>query len=581
MQRLHLFTALLFLLAPISIRAQAAKSELVGEVRDQNGSLVAQAKISVTELATGQVAVASAMNGAYTVANLKPGVYKLTASAHGFKQSVREGVRLTTGERVRLDFVLEPGSFTETVIVTQDASLLRTESGSLGQVIRNRKIVDISLNGRNFLSLVSLSAGVAQPPPTTAGPSFPRINGGRPRTNEYLFDGISVLQPEPGQVAFFPVVEAIQEFKVEVNSPPAEFGRFNGGVVNLTTKSGTNDFHGSAFEFLRNEVLNARNLFAPATAANPKKPVFRRNQFGFVAGGPIIKDRTFLFGDYQGTRQLIARVRISTVPTLAQRAGNFSSSLGALLYLQANGTISTTVTANPVNVTNTNGNSIQARVGQIFRPSDHRAYAGNQIPINTFDPVAANLLQRYPSPTSTGAANNFTRIGKESDKQDQFDIRVDHRISEKDQIYGRFSYNQDITAPVTPLPEGSGNITTGVTGLTDTRAQSFAGNHVHVFNARTLNELRVGYTRRSIDRQATQLESPPSQSLQLPGIPTNGAFENTLPTFSVAGLQQLGPSANTASIFRTDVTQVFDAVSHQRGRHSLKAGSTFAGSGWM
>src|SRR5262249_11323274 len=150
---------------------------------------------------------------------------------------------------------------------------------------------------------------------------------------------------------------------VEVNSPPAEFGRFNGGVINLTTKTGTNDFHVSAFEFLRNEALNARNLFAPATAANPKKPVFRRNQFGFVAGGPIIRDKTFFFGDYQSTRRLIARVRISTVPTLAQRTGNFSSSLGALLYLQPNGSISTTVTATPVNVTDTDGNTIQARIG--------------------------------------------------------------------------------------------------------------------------------------------------------------------------------------------------------------------------
>jgi len=555
--------------------AQAAKAELIGEVRDRNGSLVSQARISLTEGATGQTSISTATDGNFTVTNLRPGLYNITIEAGGFKQSRREGVRLATGERVRLDFVLEPGAVSEVVTINQDASLLRTESGSLGQVIRNRKIVEIPLNGRNFLSLVSLSAGVAQPPPTTAGPSFPRINGGRPRTNEYLFDGISVLQPEPGQVAFFPVVEAIQEFKVEVNSPPAEFGRFNGGVVNLTTKSGTNDFHGSAFEFLRNEALNARNLFAPATAANPKKPVFRRNQFGGVVGGPIIKDKTFFFGDYQGTRQLIARVRISTVPTLAQRSGNFGSSLGALLYLQSNGTISTTVTASPVMVTDTNGNSIQARVGQIFRPSDHRAYAGTQIPINAFDSVAAGLLQRYPSPTGSGAANNFTRIGNESDDQDQYDARIDHRFSERNQIYGRFSYFKDLTAPVTPLPDGSGNITTGVTGLTDTRAQSFAGNFIHVFNLRTLNELRLGYTRRSVDRQAASLESPPSQSIGLPGIPTNGAFENTLPTFTVPGLQQLGPSANTASNFRTDVTQIFDAVSHLHGRHSLKAGIDF------
>ncbi len=469
--RLRSHTSIFFLVvlayigSVTSIHAQAGKAEVTGEVRDQNSALVAQARVTATEVTTGQTYSATGTaTGDYTITNLKPGTYNVAVEASGFKRFVREGVRLATGERVRVDVELQPGALSESVTVTQDASLLRTESGSLGQVIHNRKIVDIPLNGRNFLSLVTLSAGVAQPPPTTAGPAFPRINGGRPRTNEYLFDGISVLQPEPGQVAFFPIVEAIQEFKVEVNSPSAEFGRFNGGVVNLTTKSGTNDFHGSAFEFLRNERLNARNLFAPAAAGNPNKPVFRRNQFGFVVGGPIIKDKTFFFGDYQGTRQLLSRVRISTVPTLAQRSGNFSSSLGALLFLQSNGSISTTVTANPVNVIDTNGNTIQARVGQIFRPSDHRAYAGNLIPTNTFDPVAASLFQRYPLPTSTGSANNFTRIGNEPDNQDQFDVRLDHRFSPNNQAFGRVSYAKDITSPVTPLPDGSGNITAGITG---------------------------------------------------------------------------------------------------------------------
>src|SRR4030095_9773891 len=189
-----------------------------------------------------------------------------------------------------------------------------------------------------------------------------------------------------------------------------------------------------------------------------------------------------------------------------------------------------------------------------------------------FDPAAASLLQRYPNPTSSGAANNFTRIGNEPDDQDQFDVRIDHRFSANDQIFGRFSYAKDITDPVTPLPDGSGNITPGVIGPTDTRAQSFAGNYVHVFSPTILNELRLGYTRRKVERQATQLDSTPSQSLNIPGIPTNGAFENTLPTFAIAGLQQLGPSAHTASDFRTDVTHVVDAISLQHGRHSLKFG---------
>src|SRR5829696_3435268 len=272
-------------------RAQAGRSEITGVVHDQSGALIPRGNIRVTDDSTKHAITSIIADaGTFTITNLKPGNYTVTVEVQGFKTYVRSGVQLVTGERVRLDIALQPGQLSESVTVSEDASPLRTESGSLGQVVNNRKIVDLPLNGRNFLSLVSLSAGVAQPPPTSAGPSFPRINGGRPRTNEYLFDGISVLQPEPGQIAFFPVIESVQEFKVEVNSPPAEFGRFNGGVVNLTMKSGTNDLHGTVFEFVRNEALNARNLFAPATAANPNKPVFRRNQFGFVIGGPIVKD---------------------------------------------------------------------------------------------------------------------------------------------------------------------------------------------------------------------------------------------------------------------------------------------------
>src|SRR5262247_1653819 len=312
--------------------AQAGQAELTGDVHDGSGAGVAKATVTVTQTETGAFTkTTSGKDGVYTVTNLRPGLYNVTVEAHGFRRFVQGGVRLTTGERIRLDVALTVGGVNEEVKVTADASLLRTETGSLGQVIPNRRIVDLPLNGRNFFTLITLVPGVAAPPPTTAGPSFPRINGGRPRVNEYLYDGISALQPEPGQVAFNPVIDAIQEFKVEINSPSAEFGRFNGGVVNLTTKSGSNELHGTVFEFLRNEALNARNLFAPATAANPKKPVFRRNQYGFAVGGPVVKDRTFFFGDYQGTRQSIGRVRISTVPTLLQRKGIFTEAVGGVV----------------------------------------------------------------------------------------------------------------------------------------------------------------------------------------------------------------------------------------------------------
>src|SRR5688572_30159354 len=309
----------------------------------------------------------------------------------------------------------------EAVTVRADAPLLRSETSGLGHVVDNRKIVELPLNGRSFITLAALVPGVAVPPPPAA--PFPRINGGRPRTNEYLFDGISVLQPEPGQVAFFPNVDAIQEFRIESNSPSAEFGRFNGRVVNLTTKSGTNTFRGSVFEFFRHEALNARNFFAPAV-----KPLFRRNQFGGVAGGPIRRDRTFLFVDYQGQRQTIGRTVISTVPTLLQRQGVLTE-------------------------------AIAGRVPAIYDPATggqgRSPFAGNTIPRERMDPVARALLERYPLPTSAGTANNYRRVADEAVNQDQFSLRLDHRFAaNRDQVFGRLTRFREEFLPVTPFQIG-------------------------------------------------------------------------------------------------------------------------------
>src|SRR5688572_17605119 len=237
--------------------AQVGGGALVGRVVDQAGGAVPGAAVTVTAAGTRfSRTTHTGRDGSFTVQGLAPGAYLVRVELSGFRSLARDGIRVATGETIRLDLQLEVGSLSDAVTVTADAPLLRTATSGLGQVIDNRKVVDLPLNGRSFISLAGLAPGVALPP----GSSLPRINGGRPRTNEYLFDGISVLQPEPGQVAFFPVIDAIQEFRIESNSPPAEFGRFNGGVVNLTTRSGTNALHGSAFEFLRHESLNARNV---------------------------------------------------------------------------------------------------------------------------------------------------------------------------------------------------------------------------------------------------------------------------------------------------------------------------------
>ena len=392
--------ASLWIASPVG--AQIGAGALAGDVVDQAGAAVPGATVTVTAVGTNlsRTAVTS-QNGGYVVPGLAPGSYRVRVELSGFRPLTREAIRLATGETVRVDLQLQLGALTEAITVTADAPLLRSETSGLGHVVDNRRVVDLPLNGRSFITLASLVPGVALPPPPAA--PLPRINGGRPRTNEYLFDGISVLQPEPGQVAFFPNVDAIQEFKIESNSPPAEFGRFNGGVVNLTTKSGSNAFRGTAFEFFRNEALNARNFFA---STNPVKPQFRRNQFGGVAGGPVRRDRTFFFVDYQGQRQTIGRTVISTVPTLLQRQGVFTEAIAGrvpAIYDPA-----TTVITGP---------------GVATRSQ----FPGNTIPVQRIDPVARTLLERYPLPTSAGTANNYRRVEQRNGRSGS--VQPSHRSS--------------------------------------------------------------------------------------------------------------------------------------------------------
>ena len=532
------------------VLGQAGSGAVTGVIRDQAGAAVPGAAITVTEAHSNlQRRVVSSSLGVYLLPGLAPGEYRVRVDVSGFRPLVRDGIHLATGETIRLDLDLALGDVNETVTVTADAPLLHGETASLGQVVDHQKIVELPLNGRSFISLAALAPGVALPPASL----LPRINGGRPRTNEYLFDGISVLQPEPGQVAFFPVIDAIQEFKIESNSPPAEFGRFNGGVVNLTTRAGSNVFHGDGFEFFRNEALTARNFFA---SANSAKPQFRRNQFGGVLGGPIRQNQTFFFLDYQGQRQTIGRTVISTVPTLLQRQGIFTDAIGGGVPI----------------VYDPNTTAPLANGGFTRSP-----FSRNTIPIGRMDPVALTLLQRYPFPTGAGTANNYTRVGNEIDDQDQFDVRVDHRFStDRDQLFGRLSHFRDGFAPVTPLPDGSG-VTTGTLGPQRTRAWAFAANYQHTFSDNLSNQLRAGDTRRSVHRTAAQLAGSASASLGLPGIPSDAQFPNTLPTFRITGYQQLGSPQNTASDFGTGVTEVVDAFTWLKGRHTIKTGAWTSG----
>ncbi len=535
------FLACVLVASASSVLAQVAGGTITGVVKDQAGAAVPGTAITVTNVETNrQRVVFSSGEGVYAAAGLPPGTYRVDAALSGFRSLRRTGIRLTTGETAQLDLGLTVGDIREQVTVTADAPILRTATASLGTLVGHEQVLQLPLNGRSFVLLAQLAPGVAMP----ASSPLPRINGGRPRTNEYLFDGISVLQPEPGQVAFFPVIDAIQEFKIESNSAPAEFGRFNGGVINLTTKSGANAFHGDGFEFFRNEALNARPYNFQSTT--PPKPLYRRNQFGGTAGGPLVRDHTFFFLDYQGQRQSIGRTQISVVPTLLQRQGIFTEAIGG-------------------------------RVPAIFDPASapgagRTQFPGNAIPLGRMDPIALALLQRYPLPTSAGTSNNYSRTDNEIDDQDQWDARLDHRFSNRDQAFGRLTYFRDGFIPVTPLPDGSGSVTGTLGGVQDTTAWSFASNYQHVFSTNLLNEVRVGDTRRTVGRTAAQLTSAAGAALSIPGIPSTAKFPNTLPTFAIGGYQQLGSPTNTASDFNTSVSEVADSLSWVKGRHSLKMG---------
>ena len=528
--------------------AQDASAQIAAALRgravDPSGAAVTGAQIELTEVATEihQRTVTSA-GGNYTFANLNPGKYRVVATATGFNALERSGIAVVVGQTVSLDLRLSVGGASETVTITADASLLQMETSNIQTNIPGSTVVAMPLTSRNFIQLATLVPGVELPPGTV----LPRINGGRPRTNEYLFDGISALQPEPGQVVFFPIVDDIAEFTIEANNVPAEFGRFNGGVVNVATRAGSNTLHGSLYEFFRNENLNARNYFA---AAPTRKPEYRRNLYGATLGAPILHDKLFVFGDYQGVKTLIGGTVISTIPTLNERQGIFTG------------------------------------VSHIYNPTTTAVVGGvnvrqefpNDVIASPLDTAALALLARFPTPTTSGAANNYTRTANDADHQNQFDLRLDGALRERDRGFARYSYFSDVEQPVTPLPDGSGLIagtvlgTGGVSGLSNVLGQQVVFNETHTFSPRVLNDLRVGYTRRGNGIDGPVLGTTASSALGIPGIPTNAAFNNALPQFTFTGFQQLGPSVSTFAAYQTAVWQAVDTVNDSRGRHAWKAG---------
>ena len=423
--------------------AQGGRADLLGTLRDPSGLPVPAARAELRETGTGaQYQALSGPGGAWQFSGLLPGTYNLQIRKPGFRTIERAGIQLHVADRVTLDLALTLGDLSQAVEVSASAPLLKTTTGTVSFVVDQAQIASLPLDGRNFIPLIALAPGVMLPP----GQFRPRINGSRPRTSEYLYDGVSVLQPEPGQVAYYPVLDSIDEFRVDTNSYSAEYGRSNGGVIQVSSKSGTNDLHGSLFEYFRNEALNARNLFA----ATGPKPLFRRNLFGATLGGPVRHDRTFFFADWQGSRLETGVTSLGAVPSQAQRRGVFSTA--------------------------------------IIDPATRTPFPDRTIPAARFDPRSRDLLALYPL-ANNSAASNYRRAGNNSDGADQFDARLDHRINSRQRIFARYSYLRDNIGTIATLPEADNTTLT-------------RGDSVIVEYAWAGNQLRLGWTRRSL-RQST------------------------------------------------------------------------------
>ena len=431
-----------------------------------------------------------------------------------------------------MDVQLVLGSTSETVEVTASVPNLQTESGSIGHVVDNRRVLEIPLVSRDTFELLELIPGVY------GGGSTARVNGGRAAGNDIQIDGIVAENSKGGATVYTPMVDALQEFKVLTASFSAEYGRTSGGVIIAAIKSGTNRFRGSMFEFLRNDALNTRNFFAPR---NERRPMLRRNQFGGTIGGPIVKDKLFFFADWEGTRTRNGSVKTSSVPTPLMRGGDFSSGFKTI-YDPAT--------------------SVFDSAGKLSRTP----FASNVIPSARFDPVALRILEYYPLPSAPGNVNNFVSIEPNTNRNDQGDVRIDYNISSPIKLMARYSARNGANEPGRTFPtEGDPG------GFPSQNWQQLGGfSYIHTLSPRTMNELRLGLSRDNSRTAPWTLGQDFAGKLGLAGVPPT-----VFPNFGIAGLTGIGSTSNGMQIRRTMYYQLVDNFAFIRGRHYLKAGIDF------
>ena len=528
------FSAVVLLCLVVGVPAAGAQSVdtgVLGMVSDVSAGVIPGSQVTVTNSATKVVhTVVSGPTGAFEIRYLVPGDYIVEVTLQGFR-SERRSISLRVGQMARLNFTLQIGNVGEVVDVEAQGLLLETQSGVTGSVVTSEALVNLPLNGRNFTALGNLTAGVV-----ASGTQF-RASGARGMYQQVSFDGVSALNNRGNNLFMYPSVDAVEEFKVQATNYTAEYGGHAGANVQLQLKSGSNSFHGSAFEFVRDDAMDARNYFAPPPTP---KPELDRHQFGGVLGGPIRRGKTFFMGSYEGVRETRQTVAQTNVLTEEMRRGDFSGVAGAV----------------------------------VRDPLTGLQFPGNVIPANRVDPLAVSMVNQYqPLPNQTGA-NNFRGFTLAEDTQDQVITRLDHVINEKQRVFGHYLYQHrdNPTTPINPdflAPRLFNN-------------QSLAVQYVTTWSAAMLNEVRFGYMRGSLNRLSPRRTTGFSveEDLGIHGMLVGGPNgrppnENEIgfPTINIQGFNGFGDNVGGEGIDTSQTYQFVNNLTLIRGRHGLKMGA--------
>ncbi|MGH9310811.1 MAG: carboxypeptidase regulatory-like domain-containing protein, partial [Vicinamibacterales bacterium] len=580
-----LFVFMLWVLIAAPASAQVDTGTILGTVKDQSGAVLPGATVMITH--EGQALTLTTVtreDGTYIFTPIRTGAYTIEVEFQGFKKGVRRGVGVGIQQQALVDFSLQPGGLTEELVVTADAPLLQTGTGTVGETLKSDAIEDLPINGRDYTVLARLTAGVVPPQPGARAPLMFSANGVRPAQNNYMLDGIDNNTSNVdflSGVAYIvkPPVDAVDEIKILTSSFSAEYGRAGGAVLNTTLKSGSSQLRGTIWEFHRNDALNANDFFA--NRANLEKGDYLSNQYGFTAGGPAIGSKTFWFVDYEGSLTKQARTWVTSVPTAAQRASGFTD-FSDLIGLQS-GTVGADILGrrfprgtvfDPATTRQLQAGQVDPVTGMVAAQSGYvrDAFAGNRIPAGRLDADAVRLMRLYPEPNQAGFNNNYVVNRNNTDDTHSFDIRIDHNFSSNDRFFARYSFSNNQKVRPSPF-DGDGDGGGFNEGDEKVRVHGFAASHTHMFSPTLINELRFGVSREHTNRMppfgADTGDIPAKYGITgIPQLEGNGG----LPTLQVGGLSMLGHGGWVVSERFSNPAQFSDNLTKVYKSHTFKGG---------